>query len=304
MMLALVSQPHGAAQLEELPIPDSCDQLLVRVELVGVCKTDVAAARGEMSVSPHRVLGHEAVGCVASAPAGSAFETGARIAIIPWLHCGTCDSCFASQPERCEAAEFIGIDRAGAFSEYMVVPERSVVAIPDGLDWATAALLEPVTAARAVLKPLAGKTGRVGIHATGRFQTLLKLALEGETTSLHFEQWRPATRYDLVIDAEGTAASLESSVESVRPGGTILVKSRPSAPVPFPLRRAVQKEITLLGANYASFPETMAWIAERQADLACLIGDTFPLRDYESAFDVDEPATKTFLRPGSGSCAD
>lgn len=303
-MLALVSQPHGAAQLEDRPIPTSAAELLVRVELVGICKTDVAAARGEMAVSPYRVLGHEAVGTVVSAPLGSAFETGARIAIIPWVHCGSCDPCRASQSERCARAEFVGIDRDGAFSEYIALPERAAVAIPDSVDWSAAALLEPATAARAVLKPLARKTGRVGIQAAGRFRTLLEFALGGEATALHVEPWRPSIAYDLVIDAEGTAASLEASVESVRPGGTILVKSRPSGPVPFPLRRAVQKEICLLGANYASFPATMAWIADHQAELAPLVGSTYPLREYETAFAVDDLVHKTFLRPGPGTCAD
>lgn len=303
-MLALVSQPQGAAQLEDRPMPDSANQLLVRVELVGICKTDVAAARGELRVSANRVLGHEAVGTVVSAPSGSAFKKGARIAIVPWIHCGSCEQCRASQPERCGHAEFIGIDRDGAFGEYIVLPERAAVLIPGRLDWATAALLEPVAAARAVLNPLAAETGRVGIQSAGRFRTLLELALSGETTRLNFEQWRKATSYDVVIDADGTAESLEASVESVRPGGTILVKSRPSGPVPFPLRRAVQKEICLRGTNYASFQETMAWIANRQAELVPLIGKTYPLRDYEAAFAADDQTNKTFLRPGSVSCAE
>ncbi len=303
-MRALVSYAERPAQIDQLPVPSAEGQLLVRVELVGICRTDISAARGDFCVRAGRVLGHEGVGTVVRA-SERAPETArdARVALIPWVHCGRCPPCTSGCPERCESAEFLGIDRDGAFGEYVVVPARATVAIPQGVSWSAAALLEPVSAARAVLAPLTRLTGRVGLIAEGRFQTLLELVLAHPSADIKVEPWREGTSYDVVLDAQGTSLSIARSVGSVRSGGTVLVKSRPNSPVELPLRQAVQKELCLRGTNYASFPDSMTWIAENKTALLPLIGKVFPLGQFETAFAELDEGKKSYLSLGAEPCA-
>lgn len=302
-MLALVAQADQPAVLATAPRPHQQTGLLVRVEMVGVCKTDIAAARGDLILPKSRILGHEAVGTVESVGGNSVFTPGDRVALVPWVHCGTCADCESGHSERCCHAEFLGVDRDGAFAEYVAMPERAAVLIPGSVDWKTAALLEPMAAARAVLEPLASASGTVALLGKGRFLSLLELAVRDSPRELNFPGYSPGTTYDWVIDAEGTRESLAQAVEAVRPGGTIIVKSRPSAPVEFPLRRAVQKEVSLKGANYASFDETMLWIGRHVDALAPLLGPTFTLSEFNAAFAHPDGAQKTFLVPGAQSCA-
>ena len=304
-MLALVAQRNRPARLKEVPAPHPAPgEILVRVRLVGVCKTDLACARGDIRVPNGRVLGHEAVGTIVQSNGNRRYAEGARVAILPWIHCATCPDCLANRPQRCRAARFLGIDRDGAFGELLAVPVRAVIHIPSSLSWHLAALLEPVNAARAILRPLERITGRVGLLAEGRFLTLLQLVSEDLPETLRLSVWRKEETYDAVVDAVGSARSMSLAVESTRPGGTVILKSRPHAPIPFPVRPVVLKELTIRGANYGAFPASLDWLVRRARRLEPLLGRTYPLAQFQSAFENGDEAVKTFIEIGDHVCVD
>jgi NAD+-dependent secondary alcohol dehydrogenase Adh1 len=112
--------------------------VLVKIEGAGVCATDLHAIDGEMEPAGVRlplVLGHENGGRIAAVgDLVSTVAVGDPVLISPPHTCGLCVPCRRGRDMMCERHGFVGLTFDGGFAEYVVVSERSVVPIPDGLD--------------------------------------------------------------------------------------------------------------------------------------------------------------------------
>jgi propanol-preferring alcohol dehydrogenase len=126
---------QGPLQLVERPLPSPLPgELLVRVEVCGVCRTDLHVAEGDLPV--HRaplVPGHEIVGRAVNA-AGE-FRPGDRVGVA-WLRhtCAACDFCQRGDENLCLSPEFTGWDADGGYAEYATVPAAYAYALPDDVD--------------------------------------------------------------------------------------------------------------------------------------------------------------------------
>ncbi len=139
-------------RVEEMPDEEpGPGELLLDVTAVGICGSDLhsylsGGIGGTIATSP-LVLGHEAAGRVAKlgpGPAGK-FSVGQSVAIDPAIHCGVCEQCLNGRQHLCTRMQFIGLfPRHGALRKQMVHPAEQCIALPDGMDPVTAALLEPL----------------------------------------------------------------------------------------------------------------------------------------------------------------
>jgi alcohol dehydrogenase, propanol-preferring len=123
-------------QIVDLPKPQpAAGQVLVRVRVCGVCRTDLHVAEGELPPRKSPVVpGHQVAGVVeANGPGASRFSAGARVG-VPWLYRtdGTCEFCLSGRENLCEHAEFTGWTADGGYAEYVVAPEDFVYALPEG----------------------------------------------------------------------------------------------------------------------------------------------------------------------------
>jgi threonine dehydrogenase-like Zn-dependent dehydrogenase len=103
--------------------------------------------------------------------------------------------------------------------------------------------------------------------------------------------------FDFAVDTGGPLGAL---LAVVRPGGRVILKSRPFEPVPFDLARAVAKEITLHGASYGSFRAAIALLDRLEVD--DLFEEAAPLEDFERVLARARRAEskKLFFAPGGG----
>jgi propanol-preferring alcohol dehydrogenase len=125
-------------RLIERPRPEpGPGELLVAVEVCGVCRTDLHVAEGDLPPRrPHVIPGHEVVGRVAGRGAGATrFREGDRVGVA-WLHraCGVCRFCTRGAENLCVAPRFTGWDADGGYAEYLVAPEDFVYALPERAD--------------------------------------------------------------------------------------------------------------------------------------------------------------------------
>jgi NAD+-dependent secondary alcohol dehydrogenase Adh1 len=157
-------------ELEDRPVPEirSPGEVLLRVEGAGVCATDLHAIDGDMEpagVSLPLVLGHENAGRVeAAGELVSTVGVGDAVIVYPPHSCGLCVPCRRGRDMHCERHQFTGLSVDGGFADYLVVPERSLIKLPDGV--------EP-----AAVAPHAD-AGLTAYHAVGK---LAHLALPGST---------------------------------------------------------------------------------------------------------------------------
>jgi propanol-preferring alcohol dehydrogenase len=132
---AIERHPLEAVELD-VPEPGP-GQVRVRVEVCGVCRTDLHVAEGDLAPRRPRVIpGHEVVGRVdARGPAAERFGEGERVGVA-WLHsaCGACRFCTSGRENLCTAPQFTGWDVDGGYAEYVVAPEAFVHPLPEGLE--------------------------------------------------------------------------------------------------------------------------------------------------------------------------
>lgn len=156
----------------EVPSPGS-GEVLIRLEMCGLCHTDIHAAHGDWPVKPKPpfVPGHEGVGIVEKLGAGVTQRTiGERVA-IPWLGyaCGECRYCIDGRETLCESQHNSGYSVDGAFAEYAVAAARFVVPVPDGISSIDAAPLTcaGVTTYKALKVARIVPTERVAVFGIG-----------------------------------------------------------------------------------------------------------------------------------------
>jgi len=164
---------RGRIELGERPSP-SCgpDEVLVRVEACGVCRTDLHLADGDLAPKASgAVPGHEVVGEVVELGASALrFAQGDRVGIA-WLRrtCGTCRACRSGRENLCLRSEYTGWDADGGYAEYAVVPEAYAYRLPDGYSAREAAplLCSGIIGYRALVRSALPPGGRLGIYGFG-----------------------------------------------------------------------------------------------------------------------------------------
>jgi alcohol dehydrogenase len=150
------------------------DEVLVKVNLAGICRTDLEITRGYMNY--HGVLGHEFVGVVVGG-AGRAGDrwTGRRVVAEINCVCGKCEMCLAGLKSHCQRRTTIGIaGHDGCFAERIALPLASLHAVPDGVADSQAVFTEPLAAAFQVTQQMpANPKERVVIIGDGRLGQLV-----------------------------------------------------------------------------------------------------------------------------------
>ncbi|HZQ65375.1 MAG TPA: NAD(P)-dependent alcohol dehydrogenase [Gaiellaceae bacterium] len=140
MKAALLREYHRPLELVERPRPEpvAATDVLVRVGGAGVCATDLHAIDGLMEpagVTLPRVLGHENAGWVEEVGSGvTAVRVGDAVLVYPPHSCGLCVACRRGNDMHCDRHEFTGLSVDGGFAEYVLVPERSLVKLPPGVE--------------------------------------------------------------------------------------------------------------------------------------------------------------------------
>jgi len=285
------------------------DDVIVAVAHAGVCRTDLYVAQGRIPVREPRVLGHEFAGVVAEVGPAARFRVGQRVAAMPWIGCGECPTCAAGEGTRCPHATMLGIDRDGAFAEWVSVPDRCVFAVPDALDLRVAAFAEPLCAALAVLGAGLEPTERVLLAGGNRIATVVERVLRRAGCE-RLVVWNPrvggapdAGAFDRGIETGATAEVLDGLLTAVRPGGTLVLRSRPAAPVAIDVNLAVRREIALRAVHYGDFAQALEWLADG-FEVNDLFGASYGLRDFDRAFaDARSERTKCFFAPAPASAS-
>ena len=269
------------------------------------------------------ILGHEAAGVIVEGP-----QKGRRVTINPLVTCGVCNYCTAGRENLCSQRQIISMPpRQGAFAEYVTMPERNLITVPDHIPLAKAALAEPLAVswhavklglaildAAMVQEALVIGGGAIGVAAA------LALQAQGEGTVTVVEP-NPKRRafltdscrldaveqvtdpFSLVIDAVGLSKTRALASRMVRPGGVIVHIGLGEDTGGLDVRRMTLQEITFIG-TYAytmqDFKDTCAAMFEGRLGPLDWV-ETRALSDGAEAFsDIRAgrtPAPKIILKP-------
>jgi threonine dehydrogenase-like Zn-dependent dehydrogenase len=301
-MLALVFD--GSAILSSTyPVPRLIKgEVVVAVRLAGLCSTDLEILKGYMGF--RGVMGHEFVGVVAEGPKA---WLGKRVVAEINCVCGRCDMCRRGSSNHCRDRTVLGIDRRdGVLAQYVAIPVRNLHEVPGAVSDEAAVFVEPLAAAFQVLRQVKCSSGdeavvlgdgRLGqlvarvLHGrlrklvlVGRHEGKLEAAEKAGVQTVLESDFIPRAKADLVVDATGSPSGLELAMKTVRPRGTIVLKSTTAAGAEgLNLAPIVINEVTIVGSRCGPFHEALEALARGEIDVSPLVSRRFALGDALAA---------------------
>jgi NADPH:quinone reductase-like Zn-dependent oxidoreductase len=320
MMRAVVFDQHGPAEnlhMADLPAPEpQAGDVRVRVKAAALNRLDIWVRNGWPGIRvplPH-VTGSDAAGDIDKVgPGVTGWTVGDRVAIDASLSCGQCEYCLGGRQNLCDRFGIMGEDSDGTCAEYIVVPARNLLKLPDHVSYAQAAAASLVyltawhslitkgglragesvlivgagggvnTASIEIAKLAGAKVYVVGSSAE-KLQQAKALGAD-ELIDRSAEDWSKAVfsrtnrkGVDVVVDNVGKE-TIFGSIRSVRKGGRILMVGNTSGPIAeIDLRYLFRKHISIIGSTMAphgDFVTVMNLVFEGKLKPA--IGATFPL---------------------------
>lgn len=295
----------GELSLSEIPEPRvPVGEALVKVLMAGICNTDVEISRGYMNF--RGVPGHEFVGVVETSPDPGLI--GARVVGEINAGCGKCSWCRASLERHCPNRTTLGIvGRDGAFAEYLTLPVRNLIPVPDGVSNEQAVFTEPLAAALEILEQVKIRPAdRVLVIGDGKLGLLICMVLRltgcrltlmgkhpeklrifenmGGAVITPAELLETAERFDVVVEASGHPSGWDTAVRRVKPRGTLVLKSTYHGSLSFNPAPLVIDEITVVGSRCGQFEPALRIMEHGLADPTVLVSEIFPFSDAEEAF--------------------
>ncbi|HEX4320157.1 MAG TPA: zinc-binding alcohol dehydrogenase family protein [Acidobacteriaceae bacterium] len=312
-MKALILQQPGEAAITTVPdIVPAGDEVLLKVQRVGLCGSDLNSFRGKNPmVTFPRIPGHEvAATIVESSKTHPHLAAGVNVTLSPYTQCGKCPSCLRGRPNACQFNETLGVQRDGALAEYIAIaPEKLYTA---NLSLKELCLVEPltvgfhavargrVTAEDTVAIFGCGGVGLGAVAAAGfrRARTIaidvdnakLAIALNSGATDtintarepLH-EKLLELTNGrgpDVVIEAIGLPQTFRAAVEEVAFTGRVVYIGYAKEPVAYETRLFVQKELDILGSRNAlpeDFREVIQMLEARRFPVEEAVSHMIPI---------------------------
>ncbi|GCB45380.1 threonine dehydrogenase and related Zn-dependent dehydrogenases [Streptomyces sp. NL15-2K] len=324
LMRAFVLTAPGEYAVREVPAPVAAPgEVVIDVERVGVCGTDVEFFTGEMaylhqghSTYPMR-LGHEWAGRVAAVGDGvDPAWVGRRVMGDTMLGCGACRRCLRGHQHVCEKRQEVGVrgGRPGALAEQLAVPASSLHALPDTVDAELGALVEPggnaLRAAQAAAprpgdRALVLGPGTIGllaamfiraagaeVHLMGRTDSSPAFARDLGFAYVWPEGSVPDLPFDAVVDASNAAHLPALALESVEPAGRVVYVGLAGEPSRIDTRTLALKDVTAIGILSASpgLDATIRTYADGTVDPRPLVAATVALEQVGPVLAGERPA--------------
>lgn len=302
----------GKAIVKDVPQPaPASGEVLIQVRLAGICSTDLEILKGYGGYTG--ILGHEFVGTVVS---GSATLAKKRVVGEINCVCGKCDMCASGLSNHCRNRTVLGIQaRPGCFAEFVTLPERNCLQVPDSVTEEEAVFAEPLAAAIQVTRQIKIEprmnvavlgTGRLGLLvAQVLARTSCKLTAVGRNlgtlammdkkrirnaaiADLH--QWGT---FDVVVDCTGSPDGLPLALRLVRPRGTVVMKTtcagradRRSDVADADLTPLVVNEVSLIGSRCGPMRDALNMLARKEIDVTSMITRQLPLSEGPAALSL------------------
>jgi threonine 3-dehydrogenase len=327
-MQALVKrQAEQGLWLEEVPLPEvGINDVLIKVKRTAICGTDLHIynwdAWARKTIEVPMVVGHEFVGEIARVGANvNDFRPGQIVSGEGHVVCGRCRNCMAGRRHLCAFTSGIGVNRPGAFAEYLVLPMSNVWEHRPGIDLDVAALFDPFgNAVHTALKyDLLGEdvlitgAGPIGVmaaavcrHAGARHVVITdvidrRLALGAKlgatrTVNVTRETLADVQRelgmdegFDVGLEMSGSPAAFNDMLDSMCHGGKIAILGIPGEPFAIDWNKVVFNMLTLKGIYGREMYETwykMSVLIESGLDISPVITHRLDYREFQHGFDV------------------
>ncbi len=327
-MKALVkSKRQPGLWLEDIEPPKvGINDVLIQVLRTGICGTDVHIYKwdewAQQTIPVPMAIGHEFVGRVAEVGSNVAgFAPGDIVSGEGHVVCGRCRNCMAGRRQLCANTQGIGVNRPGAFAEYIVLPMTNVWRHSESVPLDVASIFDPFGNAvhTALSFPVLGEdvlitgAGPIGImaaavtrHAGARYTVItdvnpnrlalacrmgVTMAVDARTTRLKDvqKQLGMAEGFDVGLEMSGNTSAFRDMIANMSHGAKIAMLGIPSGEMSIDWHDVIFNMLTIRGIYGREVYETwykMTVLLQSGLDITPVITHRFPYQDYEQAFEV------------------
>lgn len=342
-MKALVLEAYHKLDFTDVPNPMiNDDEVLIQVKAVGICGSDVHGLDGSTGRRiPPIIMGHEASGLIITAGKNvTKWKPGDRVTFDSTIYKLDDWYTLSGHYNLSDNRMVLGVScnefrRDGAFAQYVALPQHILHRIPDNVTFEQAALVEPVAVALHAINLSGIKlndtavvfgAGMIGLfiiqllkHAgctviavdilEERFEMAKKagadVVLNSLTNNVSDEIRKLSLNRgaDVAFEAVGLSATINSAVESLRKGGTLVLVGNLSPSIDFPLQKVVTGEITLKGscAINGEYPTVLDLISKGMIDVDSMISNVVPLSEgakyFNKLYNKEPGLLKVILKP-------
>jgi threonine 3-dehydrogenase len=325
-MKALVKSEAGPGLwLKDVPQPEiGINDLLIRVLRTGICGTDLHIYEwnewAQAAVPVPLVIGHEFVGEVVEVGSNvNDFQPGDLVSGEGHLVCGRCRNCMAGRRHYCARTQGVGVNRDGAFAEYIALPMTNIWKHPANIELDIAAIFDPFGNAvhTALTFPVLGEdvlitgAGPIGLMAipvvrfAGARHVVItdvnayRLDLAREMGATRAVDIRSETLpdiqselemregFDVGLEMSGVSSAMRDMLANMAHGGRIALLGLPHAEFPIDWTAVIFNMLTIKGVYGREMYETwykMAVLVQSGLDISPVITHRFDYQDYEEAF--------------------
>jgi threonine 3-dehydrogenase len=313
--------------LEDIPIPRiGISDVLIKVLRTGICGTDVHIYKwdewSQATIPVPMAIGHEFVGEIVETGSNvSDFHAGEIVSGEGHVVCGRCRNCFAGRRHMCAHAEGIGVNRPGAFAEYIALPMSNVWPVHQSIPLDIAAIFDPFGNAvhTALSFPVLGEdvlvtgAGPIGImgaavaaHAGARYTVItdvnpyrLDLAREmGVTRAVDVRTAKLADvqkelgmteGFDVGMEMSGSPSGFRDMLANMAHGGKIAMLGIPSEEISINWRTVIFNMLTIKGVYGREMYETwykMTVMLQSGLDIGAIITHRYHYTEFEKGFEA------------------
>ena len=325
MMDAIVKPAAGVGlELRQVPVPvPGPGEVLIRVHKTAICGTDVHiydwTPWSAEHVKPPMVIGHEYVGEIAELGAGvTGLTVGMRVSGEGHITCGHCRNCHTGNIQWCKNTHGVGVDRDGAFAEYVCIPASNVIIIDPALDEDVVAFFDAFGNAThtALMFNLVGEdvlitgAGPIGIIAAGickyagarrvvitdlneyRLDLARKMGADA-AVNIGKQNLEEVMReqglvegFDVGLEMSGSGTALKQMLSVMRNGGKISLLGLANGPISLDMNLIIGKGLTLQGIYGRKMDNwhQMSYMVQGGLDLTPVITHRFRYTDFEKGF--------------------
>lgn len=289
---------NNQLNLAEIERPNVSGETLIRVLKSGICNTDLEIVRGYAGFQG--TIGHEFVGLVESSPDAPNL-VGKRVVGEINAGCGVCDLCQAGDSRHCPNRTVLGIvGRDGCHAEFLTLPSRNLLEVPDNVSDDEAVFVEPLAAAYGITEQVKvlpetkvavigdGKLGLLcamslalesrNVYLIGKHQEKMAIAEKHGVEGMLLEKASPLNRsFDVVVEASGSESGFATALDLLKPRGKLVLKSTFSGKPTWEAWRVVVDEITIVGSRCGRFAPALELLRDKKISVTELISEEFSL---------------------------
>ncbi|MBR6040193.1 MAG: L-threonine 3-dehydrogenase [Clostridia bacterium] len=326
-MDAIVKPVAGVGlELRRVPVPEpGPGEVLIKVHKTAICGTDVHiydwTPWSAEHVKPPMVIGHEYVGEIAALGAGvTGLTVGMRVSGEGHITCGHCRNCHTGNIQWCKNTMSVGVDRDGAFAEYVCIPEKNVIIIDPQLDEDVVAFFDAFGNAThtALMFNLVGEdvlitgAGPIGVIACGickyagarrvvitdmneyRLDLARKMGADAavnvakEDLQEVMKQQGLVEGFDVGLEMSGSGAAFKQLLSVMRNGGKVSLLGLGNGPISLDMNLIIGKGLTLQGIYGRKMDNwhQMSYMVQGGLDLHPVITHRFHYTEFEKGFEA------------------